>query len=98
MPRLALHQSHINPALAQPFQTFRRNAFIDNNHINALRIDDLMQTRTIKFGGIGDDDNAFRHFTHPPVQAGFIFIVGTHTAIEVDGVDAEKKHIEVVIQ
>ncbi len=46
---------------------------------------------------IGDDDNAFRHFTHPPVQACLIFIMSAHAAIEVDGVDA-KKNIEVVIQ
>ena len=94
---LALHQSHINPALAQPFQTFRRNAFIDNNHINPLRINNLMQTGAVKFAGIGHDDDPLCYLAHLAIQPGFILIVCAHTTIEIDGVDTQEQQVKVVI-
>ncbi|MNE96547.1 hypothetical protein D3C80_1947630 [compost metagenome] len=41
---LPRHENHINPVFTQSFQTVRRDPFIDNNHINALRINNFMQT------------------------------------------------------
>ena len=41
--KASLNQHHLNPAFSEPVQALRRNAFIDNNHINPLRINDFMQ-------------------------------------------------------
>lgn len=35
-------QNHFNPSLSQSFQTIRRNAFINNDHVDTLSINDLM--------------------------------------------------------
>ncbi len=35
-------QNHFNPSLSQSFQTIRRNAFINDDHVDTLSIDDLM--------------------------------------------------------
>ena len=65
--------------------------------MNTLRINNLVQAGAVKFAGVGDHNNVLSDFTHPTVQARFVFIMGTDSALEADGVDAEKKDIEVVI-
>ena len=35
-------QNHFNPSLSQSFQAIRRNAFINNDHVDTLSINDLM--------------------------------------------------------
>ena len=34
-------QNHFNPSLSQSFQAIRRNAFINNDHVDTLSINDL---------------------------------------------------------
>ncbi len=80
----------------QPIQALRRNAFVDNNHINPC-INDLCRLERLNL--LESVTTIIRSATsHPAVEARLVFVVRTHaTPIGIDGANAREQKIEVII-